>query len=67
MTKPVDPPKSPKKLKKQPTVTSDLVVTQVQTVGGNAIDLCFHCRHITTKVITDQTTCSCCRNGHTGL
>lgn len=65
MPKPVDPPKNPKKLKKQPVVT-DVTVTQVQTVGGNSIDLCFHCRHITTKVVTDQTTCTCCRNGHRG-
>lgn len=59
-------PSEPKVLKRQPKRASEQTVTQVTTTGGNKIDVCANegCKHITTKLITNQTTCDCCRQGH---
>lgn len=67
MTKPVDKAPNAKVLKNQPKLTPNLTVTQVTSVGGTVTDLCAHCSHMTTKVITNQTTCQCCKNGHSGF
>jgi hypothetical protein len=55
--------KEPKVLKRQPK-SQNPHVTQVSSRGGMAFDICVQCQHWTSKPVTNMTTCSCCKKGH---
>jgi hypothetical protein len=55
--------KEPRVLKRQPTVTEQVVV-QVESQGGAKFDICANCKHWTGKPVTNMTRCRCCQTGH---